>query len=276
VQISGTGSYGEKMPSVIEIDGRRGANELRKLFPEIATPFKNPKTYTLIEWLLSFAAKKDAVVLDPFAGSGTTAQSVAALNARDNGTRKFILIQLPEELPDDSPARKIGFKEIIDVTVERVRRALRGVPNSKDAALKHGLGGSFSYCELGEPIELERFFDGKGAPSYEQVARYVVYTATGQSADAPAEPRKDWFVAEVGGYRLHLIYRPELTFMRTHYAALSLEMAKQIEKSAKGKPVLVYAAAKFVSQTDLKHRGITFCQLPYSVHRVLGEAPDAP
>jgi adenine-specific DNA-methyltransferase len=64
--------------------------------------------------------------------------------------------------------------------------------------------------------------------------------------------------------------------MRSNDAALTLDLAKQIEKSAKGKPVLVYAAAKFMSQTDLTRRGITFCQLPYSIHRVLGEAPDAP
>jgi hypothetical protein len=49
-----------------------------------------------------------------------------------------------------------------------------------------------------------------------------------------------------------------------------------LSKAAKGNPVLVYAAAKFMSQADLTRRGITFCQLPYSIHRVLGEAPDAP
>jgi adenine-specific DNA-methyltransferase len=268
--------YGEKMPSVIEIDGRRGANELRKLFPEIGTPFKNPKTYTLIEWLLSFTAKKDAIILDSFAGSGTTAHSVAALNARDKGTRKFILVQLPEALPTASPARKADYEEIMDVTLERVRRVLHGVPKSKDEAVRQGFGGSFTYCELGEPIELERFFDGKGAPGYEQVARYIVYTATGHSAEAPTEPRKDWFVAEAGGYRIHLIYKPDLAFMRGNDAALTLDMAKQIAKNAKGKPVLVYAAAKFMSQAELTRLDITFCQLPYSVHRVLGEAPDAP
>ena len=198
--------YREKMPSVIEIDGRRGANELRKIFPEIGNPFKNPKTFTLVEWLLSFAAKKDAIVLDAFAGSGTSAHAVAALNARDSGSRKFILIQLPEELPPQSPARKHGYDEIVDITAERVRRVIRGVPNAKDDALKNGLGGSFTYCELGEPIDLERFFDGKGTPGYAQVARYVAYTATGQSVtNVPEEPRKDWFAAEAGGYRIHLI-----------------------------------------------------------------------
>lgn len=105
----------------------------------------------------------------------------------------------------------------------------------------------------------------------------MVYTATGQSvAETPREPRKDWIVGEAGGYRIHLIYRPDLKFMRSNDAALSIEMAQSIAKAARGKPVLVYAAAKFMSQVALTAIGVTFCQLPYSIHRVLGEAPDAP
>jgi adenine-specific DNA-methyltransferase len=214
----------------------------------------------LISYLIDLPGFESACVLDSFAGSGTTGQAVLALNKRDGGKRSFVLIET-EKYADR-------------LTAERVRRVIKGVPKAKDETLKKGLGGSFTYCELGQPIELESFFDGKVAPEYDQVARYVVYTATGQSADAPAEPRKDWFVAEAGGYRIHLIYKPDLAFMRSNESALTLDMAKQIEKSAKGKPVLVYAAAKFMSQADLTRRGMTFCQLPYSVHRILGEAPD--
>jgi adenine-specific DNA-methyltransferase len=129
---------------------------------------------------------------------------------------------------------------------------------------------------LGEPLDLERFFDGKSAPTYEQVARYVVYTATGQSVEnTPNEPRQDWFVAEAGGYRIHLLYKPDLDFMRRNDAALSTPLAERIAKAAKGKPALVYAAAKFMAQAELTKKSITFCQLPYSVYRILGEAPDA-
>jgi adenine-specific DNA-methyltransferase len=188
---------------------------------------------------------------------------VLELNKRDGGSRKFILIET-EDYADK-------------LTAERVRRVIKGIPKAKDETLKKGLSGSFTYCKLGEPIDLEHFFSGKGAPGYEQVARYIVYTATGGSvASIPAEPRKDWFVAEAGGYRIHLIYRPDLNFMRGNDASLSIETAKGICKAAKGKPVLVYAAAKFMSQAALTAIGITFCQLPYSIHRVLGEAPDAP
>jgi adenine-specific DNA-methyltransferase len=262
--------------SEINLDGRKGSNDLEKLFGNRDT-FKNPKPVELLELLFSYVLPKTGIVLDSFAGSGTTAHAVLSQNAQDGGARKFVLIQLPEELPKDSPARTSGFREIVEVTTERVRRVISGVPKAKDEITKRGLGGSYTYCELGDSLDLERFFDGKGAPTYEQVARYVIYTATGASiSEVPQEPRKDWFVADAGGYRIHLIYKPELAFMRGNNASLSLPMAKEIAKGAKGKPTLVYAAAKFMSQAELTRASITFCQLPYSVHRVLGEAPDAP
>jgi adenine-specific DNA-methyltransferase len=261
--------------SEINLDGRKGSNDLEKLFGN-RDAFKNPKPVELLEFLFSYVLPKSGIVLDSFAGSGTTGHAVLSQNARDGGTRKFILVQLPEEISKDSPALAMGFREIIDITIERTKRVVSGVSKAKDEVTKKGLGGSFTFCELGEPLDLERFFSGKGAPTYEQVARYVVYTATGQSvSNLPNEPRKDWFVSEAGGYRIHLLYKPDLAFMRGNDAALSLPLAKEIAKSAKGKPALVYAPAKFMSQAELTRAGITFCQLPYSVHRVLGEAPDA-
>ena len=79
-------------------------------------------------------SNKDAIILDSFAGSGTTAHAVLALNKEDSGNRKFILVEC-EEYADN-------------VTAERVRRVIKGVPGAKDAALKEGLGGSFTYCTL--------------------------------------------------------------------------------------------------------------------------------
>ncbi|MFZ5693130.1 MAG: DNA methyltransferase [Pseudomonadota bacterium] len=230
--------------------------------------FFKPKPVPLVETLIEMLGKEDAVVLDAFAGSGTTGHAVLRLRQRKilGPESKFILVQIPEELSPDDQAFKKGFRNIVDVTCERLRRAIQ-----------QEKVGSFTYCELGDSLDLDKFFDGKGAPSYEQVARYVVYTATGQSVtDVPKEPRKDWFVAEAGGYRIHLIYKPDLAFMRGNQAALSMPLVEQIAKASKGKPVLVYAAAKFMAQAELTRKGITFCQLPYSIHRVLGEAPDAP
>lgn len=265
--------YKEKMPGLIEIDGRRGANELRALSTGLpALEFKNPKTYTLIEWLLSYTSDKSSVILDSFAGSGTTAHAVFALNKADGGNRKFILVET-EDYADT-------------LTAERVRRVIRGVPAAKDPALKEGLGGSFTYCELGEPMDLERFFAGEGAaPSWDQVARYVAYTATGETL-AP-ETGEDGFAGDVEGtgfagwtgpYRLHLLYRPDPAWMRSNEAMLDLTTAERIASAAKadvkggegGKPVLVFAAGKLMGQRTLTDMGLTFCQLPYSVHRILG------
>lgn len=240
-----------------------GANKfIKKMFPDRSKHFEHPKPLALLRRIIHMATDENSVVLDSFAGSGTTAHAVLQANVFDRKKCKFILVEA-EDYADS-------------LTAERVRRAINGIDRSDDEEIKKGLGGSFAYCELGDSLDLDRFFDGKGAPTYEQVARYVVYTATGLSVpDVPSTPRKDWFVGEAGGYRIHLIYKPDLAFMRGNDAALTLPLAKEIAKGAKGKPVLVYAATKFLAQKQLTEAGITFCQLPYSVHRVLGEAPDA-
>ena len=83
----------------------------------------------------------NAIVLDSFAGSGTTAHAVLALNKEDGGNRKFILIECEEYANT--------------ITAERVRRVINGVPNASDASLREGLGGSFTYSTLDEPIDTE-------------------------------------------------------------------------------------------------------------------------
>ncbi len=79
------------------------------------------------------------IVLDFFAGSGTTAQAVLELNKEDNGNRQFILVQLPEQIKADSEAYKAGFKKISDITIERVKRVINGYgdnPQPLDAGFK--------------------------------------------------------------------------------------------------------------------------------------------
>ena len=66
------------------------------------------------------------IILDFFAGSGTTAQAVLELNKQDNGNRQFILVQLPEQIKAAIPAHTVGFKKISDITIERVKRVING------------------------------------------------------------------------------------------------------------------------------------------------------
>lgn len=100
--------------SVISIDSRAGSNDLARLFGA-RDKFKNPKPVDLLETIFSYSTRKDSLVLDAFAGSGTTGEAVIRLNKRDGGNRRFILIEEGE--PNDKFCRTL--------TVERVKRAIQ-------------------------------------------------------------------------------------------------------------------------------------------------------
>lgn len=96
------------------------SSELRALFG--AAPFDTPKRTALIRRILRFA-RSDALVLDFFSGSATTAHAVMQLNAEDGGKRKFIMVQLPEPFGEKTEAYKTGYKNICEIGKERIRRA---------------------------------------------------------------------------------------------------------------------------------------------------------
>lgn len=85
--------------------------------------FDYPKATDYIEYLLSMYPSNDCIVMDFFSGSGTTAHAVMQLNAEDGGSRKFIMVQLPEKIEDNNIAKKSGFSTIADIGKERIRRA---------------------------------------------------------------------------------------------------------------------------------------------------------
>ena len=103
-----------------------GANLLKKIFH--ATYFDYPKSlYAVIDSLKIGNLDKDSIVLDFFSGSATTAHAVMQLNAEDGGKRKYICVQLPEETPEGSEARKAGYATIPEIAKERIRRAGRKI-----------------------------------------------------------------------------------------------------------------------------------------------------
>lgn len=99
-----------------------GNNEMKELF-DGGRPFSNPKPVGLIKFLLDIIKPKDSLILDFFSGSATTAHAVMQLNAEDGGKRKYICVQLPEETPEGSEARKAGYATIPEIAKERIRRA---------------------------------------------------------------------------------------------------------------------------------------------------------
>ena len=135
-----------------------------------------------------------------------------------------------------------------------------------------GLGGSFTFCTLGEPIEIESLLTGKGLPGFGTLARYVFYTAAGRSLETVAEPSADSFIGETELFRIHLFYQPDTAWLRSNEAALNAERVEAVAKGNKtGKRAIIFAVAKFMSQKELTARRIEFCQLPYAVHRILGD-----
>ena len=238
--------------SVFYKDGRAASKRLRALLEK---PFPFPKDEEILKSIFEAVTGPNDIVLDSFAGSGTTAHAVLALNKEDGGNRKFILVEC-EEYADT-------------ITAERVRRVINGVDTAKDANLREGLGGSFSYCTLGEPIDEEGMLTGERLPSYETLAHYIAYTATG-TAFTDIIKQEDYFFGETEDTRFYLIYEPSLEFLESSASALDGDRADEITKACKavGKRAYVYAPQKFVSQKELTAMEITFCQLPYNLYRI--------
>ena len=219
--------------------------------------FNNPKGTKLIQRVLQTSNfQPDDIILDSFAGSGTTAHAVLALNKEDGGNRKFILVECEDYA--------------YSITAERVRRVINGVPEARDAALREGLGGSFTYCTLGEPIDVEGMLTGEALPTFSALAAYLVHTASGISVGSgeltPQGSDRLFYSSEKNNY--HLFYEPDLDYLRSNEAILNEERALRISAAARaeGKRAIVFAADKFIGQRELTTMGITFCQLPYEIH----------
>lgn len=218
--------------------------------------FDNPKGIKLIQRVFQAAnLSSEDIVLDSFAGSGTTAHAVLALNQEDGGNRKFILIEC-EDYADT-------------ITAERVRRVINGVPNARDASLREGLDGSFTYCTLGAPLEIEGMLTGEALPSYETLSAYLLYTTAGTTHDAGELGQKNgdglFHCGDEVDY--YLLYKPDLEYLRGSDAMLNLDRAERIRDAScqNGKKAIVYAAGKYISQRDLTGMKITFCQLPHAL-----------
>ncbi len=256
-----------------ELNGQTKTIKERTIFYDLATTtdatneqkgifgkkiFNNSKPVNLLIRLFKIVSDKDSIILDSFAGSGTTAHAVLDLNKEDGGHRKFILVEC-EDYADK-------------ITTERVRRVIKGIPKAKDKKLKKGLGGSLTYCSLGDEINAENMLRGK-LPDYKQLAEYIFYTATGKSLNVVPKISPSWFIGETENYSFHLVYKPDLDFLMSKKSALHLDLAEAVQKFNKNskKINLVYATASYITQKNLKKKyGIQFCQLPTAIYKIIG------
>ncbi len=306
---------------------RSAATELKQVMGD-NVGFATPKPTKLIERILEIGANDDALVFDSFAGSGTTAHAVLKANAKDGGTRRFILVE-GEDYADT-------------LTAERVRRAINGyawVGTQRETLLEHkltftqlkkadewlarveaikaregfaegdladqgqakqpkrfdkiaaklddgvlrvegekrisermeGLGGEFTYCTLGEPVELEKLLSGERLPAFDALGAWLFYTATGASLPPRPDGAAPWYLGEASDRHVWLLYRPDLAFLKSPEAALTLGLAKTLHAwgaaRGDGKGHLVFAPAKYLSNRQLLDHGVAYAPLPFALYR---------
>jgi len=249
---------GAKPFSVIDkIYTQEGTSDLREVFnDEVVLQF--PKPVNLIKRFVYLAteSEKGDVIMDCTAGSGTTGQAVLELNREDGGNRRFVLIEM-EDYADR-------------ITAERLRRVIKGVRKAKDEALRKGLGGSFSFVEIGHPMQLETLLKAEKLPSYSDLAGYVFYTATGEDFDAGRINRKTCFIGESAQYDVYLFYEPDVDYLKS--TALTLDIARNLPKGS-GKKRLVFAPTKYLDSIHLDEHRIEFCQLPFEIYKAVKRGP---
>ncbi|MCY4665205.1 MAG: site-specific DNA-methyltransferase, partial [Acidimicrobiaceae bacterium] len=190
---------------------RHSKQELSNIMaaPTSSDLFVTPKPSRLIRQIVQMASDADSIVLDSFAGSGTTAHAVLAMNNQDGGNRRFILVEC-EDYADG-------------MTAERVRRVISGVPDSRDTDLCGGLAGSFTYCTLGDPVTASGMLDGGTLPTFSSLAAWLMHTATGRSV-GPSELRpldEHGLIYSDLRRNYYLRYKPDLDWLSSNEAVLT-------------------------------------------------------
>ncbi|NLY27105.1 MAG: site-specific DNA-methyltransferase [Alcaligenaceae bacterium] len=212
----------------------------------LASYFATPKPHRFIQHILKIATDKDSLILDSFAGSGTTAHAVLKQNAEDGGNRRFILVEMDEHIAQN-------------VTAERVRRVAQGYTNAKGEDVE-GLGGSFQYCKL----SAEPLFTADGQiredVTFAQLAEFVWFAETGTGftgvADSP-------LLGVHEGRAIYLLYNGILKDLAPDSGnVLTAAVFGQLP-TFRG-PKVIYAAANRMG-SRIARENITFKQTPYAL-----------
>ena len=215
--------------------------EMLAIFDGKAT-FDTPKPHRLIEFVLKVAGTQDALILDSFAGSGTTAHAVLNMNKADGGHRKFILVEMGDYADT--------------ITAERVKRVIHGYGEGKNAV--EGTGGNFSYYELGEPLLLPSGNLNEKVGT-EKIRDYIWYTETKK----PLPDHKNsnpYFLGENNSTAYYFFYEPQKV------CVLNYDFVATIPEKAEG--YIIYADRCTLSEQELQQLGITFKKIPRDIVRV--------
>jgi adenine-specific DNA-methyltransferase len=243
------------------------------------SPFDTPKPVRLIERILKIATDKDSIVLDSFAGSGTTAHAVLKMNKEDGGNRRFILVEM------------MDYAET--VTAERVKRVISGYGQGDKAVA--GTGGGFGYYELGEPLMNGEVLN-ENLP-VEKIREYVWFMETREtggsrlsrpngtdatSASLPREMRADVTSAALpcmadaqervppvnDPYLLGAVDETAYYFCYEKAKKVTLNRALLRRLKTKAERYVIYADICLIEAAELKKMNIVFKKIPRDITRL--------
>lgn len=204
--------------------------------------FEYPKDISLIEYLANFVCDQNAIILDSFAGSGTTAHAVLNLNKKDGGNRKFILVEM-EDYADS-------------ITAERVKRVMNGYGEGTKEV--EGTGGEFDFYELGEPL-----FDNEGnlneSVEEEKIREYIYHSETLQPLTREQEEDYKYLLDTLNGTAYYFYYEKERLTTLCHN---TLNIVKE-----RAEGYVIYADICTLSQEELRANNIVFKKIPRDIKR---------
>ena len=214
-----------------------GTNLIKSIFEDKV--FDTPKPIELLERIVKIATDKSSIILDSFAGSGTTAHAVLKLNKQDGGNRKFILVEM-EDYADK-------------ITAERVRRVVNGYGDTE------GTGGDFCYYELGP----EMLLDGNlnEAQPIEKIREYIYYTETNKPLDSQRVEQvgHEFFLGDLDNTSYYLFYK------KTEITTLDFDFLATIKQPSER--YVIYADNCVLSKDFLFEHNITFKKIPRDVRK---------
>lgn len=203
--------------------------------------FDFPKPTDLIQYLIGFYCTTDSIVLDSFAGSGTTAHALLNMNKADGGNRKFILVEMMDYA--DS------------ITAERIKRVIQGYGEGKKAI--EGAGGNFSYYELGEPLLVSDCLNE--AVSIEKIREYIWFMET-KSPYVPVAGNNPYYLGQHNHTGYYFYYEPQkVTVLDYGFLATITE---------KNDGTIIYADRCSIGEDKLSQMGIVFKKIPRDISRL--------
>lgn len=224
---------------------QEGKKEINEIFPE-STVFDTPKPVRLLERVLKISTDKNSIVLDSFAGSGTTAHAVLKLNAQDGGTRRFILVET------------MDYAETI--TAERVRRVMNGYGSENKPV--EGLGGGFDYYTIGDPLFTADDLLNE-AVGVEAIRGYVAYTEGVRPEDQVSQdnPVSPYLLGRNTDTAWFFYYEPDRP------TALDMDFLSGIQIGDKPGTTIIYADRCLLSSDFMTRNGLIFKKIPRDISR---------